>query len=62
MSRKMLKIFKFENYAFKITRFNGFNAILMTIITLLTSMQCQIQLSSNYKFDDLCLNFSSKVL
>lgn len=32
---KMLKIFKFENHAFKITRFNGFNVILMTIIILI---------------------------
>lgn len=32
---KMLKIFQFEYYAFKITRFNGFNVILMTIIILI---------------------------
>lgn len=31
----MLKIFQFEYYAFKITRFNGFNVILMTIIILI---------------------------
>lgn len=41
----------------KLQGFNGFDVILKAVIILLTSMQFQTQLSFNYNFDDLCLNY-----